>query len=89
MSRHPKDLTTYVPPGTPLRPQRAPGSFEGAGSSNDAIYRYMDTGAQMLRILSQHLKGLVPMDKDAMKIIRKCHDLASDLEMETFKRRGS
>ena len=89
MSRPPKDLTTYHPPGQPARPQRTPGSFEGAGASNDIIYGYMDTGAQMLRILSQYLKGLVPMDKDAMKVIRKCHDLASDLEMEVFKRRGS
>lgn len=89
MSRDPKDLTTYVPPGQPIRPQRAPGSFEGAGASNDAIYGYMDTGAQMLRILSQHLKGLVPMDKDAMKLIKRCHELATELEMETFKRRGS
>lgn len=89
MSRDPKDVTVYVPPGQPVRPQRPPGSFEGAGATNDAIYGYMDTGSQMLRILSQHLKGLVPMDKDGLKLIKRCLDLAGELEMETFKRRGS
>lgn len=89
MPRDPKDLTTYIPPGAPVRPQRAPGSFEGAGQANSNVYRSMETGCHMLRILSQHLKGLVPMDKDAMKLIKRCQDLATELEMEVFKRRGT
>lgn len=89
MPRNPKDLVNYIPPGAPSRPRRAPGSFEGAGASNDVIYGYMDTGAHVLRILAEHLKGLVPVDKDALKLIKRCHDLATELEMEVFKRRGS